>query len=151
MSMGTSISGNHVMLRSGPLRLLLPQAAVRAAEYRHGMPVPTGRFGVFELQGERATRLVIAPSSGLRPLAAYPIERFVITQLQGCEDDVPWLAWDEVRVLIDKQFERWPLPAAVAMPGLPVEGYVELGPDLAFTAQASALAAHVHGRPGGAS
>ena len=144
MMLGHSRPGNHVMLRSGPLRLLLPQAAVQAAEYRHGAPVPTGRFGVFELQGEAATRRVIAPSCALRPLAAYPIERFVITQLQGCGDDVPWLAWDEVRVFIDARFDVCALPPAVAVPGLPVEGYVELGPDLAFTSQAATLAAYLH-------
>ena len=60
----------------------------------------------------------------MEPLAAFPQGRFVVTRLAAGEAELSF-AWNEVRVLIDAQLERRPLPAAMQVPGAPIEGYVE--------------------------
>jgi hypothetical protein len=139
----TCLTGHQVMLRSGGLRLLLPQASVASAEYREGEVVRCAQPGMFDCKFAGATRRVIAPSDRLVPLARFPATRFVLTRFADDADDMPWLAWDEVRIFINPAFRRRPLPEALQAPGMPANGYVEAGRDVFLCGDASAVASYL--------
>lgn len=126
------ITGHFVLLRAGPLRLLLPQASVGAAEYR---------------DPALDTRAVVAPSGHLRRLDAVPPGRFVVTQLASASGEALWYAWDEVRVLIGATLTVHSLPAALRSVDSPVSGWVEIGEEVALLADADAVVAHLHAEP----
>jgi hypothetical protein len=120
----TRISGNFVLLRADSLRLLLPQQEVGAAEYIGYEPRPTEVPSLFEYGEGDGLRQVIALSGQMRALATFPDGRFVLTKLMADQGELSF-AWNEVRVLIDSEFERHQLPAAMQLPGAPIEAYVE--------------------------
>jgi hypothetical protein len=78
-----------------------------------------------------------------------PADRFVLAQL-ACDGGgtTPWIAWDEVRVLIDADLRAHPLPPAMRAPGMPVTAYVELDDGIALYGVASAVAARLAGEGG---
>ena len=123
------VSGNLVLLRADALRLLLPQRDVGAAEYVAHAPRATGEPGVYEHGEGAGLRRVVALSSQLRPLANFPGERFVLASLLAGDAALSF-AWNEVQVLIGAEFERHALPAAMQVPGGPIEAYVERGGEL---------------------
>jgi hypothetical protein len=116
--------GNFVLLRAESLRLLLPQQDVGAAEYVEHELRPSGEPGVYEHGEGDDLRWVIALSGEMRPLTSFPADRFVLARLNTGETALSF-AWNEVQVLIDAQFERHELPAALQVPGAPIEAYVE--------------------------
>lgn len=133
--------GNFVLLRADTLRLILPQQDVGAAEYAEHELRAAGEPGVFEHgQGDDARR-VVALSAGMRPLEVFPKDRFVLASLIAGERTLA-CAWNEVQVLIDAQFERQPLPAAMQVPGAPIEGYVERDGELVLCTTAHGVLAY---------
>jgi hypothetical protein len=127
----TNLKGHFVLLRAGALRLLLPQASVGPAEYRD--------------PGDLSRR-VVAPSERLQALDEVPAGRFVLAQLAGdggVGEGAPWLAWDEVRVLIDADLRAHALPPALRSPGMPVTAYVEFEDGIALYGDARAVSARL--------
>ena len=141
--MPARLSGHYVMLRAGNLRLLLPQADVGAAEYRAFEPRPSGEPGVFSVEFSGEQHAVIAPSERLRRLIAMPMGRFVLTRLSSATGGALWLAWDEVRVLINASLVAFELPPALRAADMPVSNFVELGDDTAFCCDAASVTAHL--------
>ncbi|MGE4243558.1 hypothetical protein [Ramlibacter sp.] len=142
--MQTTLSGHHVLMRAGTLRLLLPQASVGAAEYRESEPNPTAHPRIFEMPAGEGLRNVIFPSSRLRALDRVDSPRFVLTQLRVTGADDLWFAWDEVRVFINAAFEAHDLPPALlGSEELPATRYCELDDELVLCADASAVVAYL--------
>ena len=135
---------SFVLLRAGPLRLLLPREDVGAAEYIDHAPSATAEPGVFECDGDGASRLVAALSAAMRPLEQFPAGRFILTPLQVDDSDLRF-AWDEVRVLIDARLEAQPLPPALRAPGAPIESYVVHEGEILLCTTARRLLAHAAG------
>ena len=129
-------SGNFVLLRADSLRLLLPQQDVGAAEYIERQPRSTDVPNLFEYGEGDGLRHVIALSEQMRALATFPGGRFVITKLAADDAELSF-AWNEVRVLIDADFERHALPAAMQVPGAPIEAYVERDGELVLCTTAA--------------
>jgi len=134
------VSGNFVVLRADSLRLLLPQQDVGAAEHVEGAVRPAGPGGLFEIGSGAQARTVVALSGRMEPLPALPPDRFVLTRLKAGDADLSF-AWNEARVLIDAQFDRFALPAAMRVPGAPIEGYVEHEGELLLCTTASHVVA----------
>jgi hypothetical protein len=132
------LRGNHVLLRADSLRLLLPQDEVGAAEYLVGAPQPTEKAGYFAHGADK--HHIIALSSEMRALDAFPAERFVLTHFIARQAEF-FLAWNEMRVLINMDLEREALPAAMQRPGAPVDSYVKLDGHLTFCCTAESVAA----------
>lgn len=141
----THCGGNFVLLRADTLRLILPQQDVGAAQYIEHEPRAAGEPGVFEHgQGDDARR-VVALSAGMRPLEVFPRDRFVLASLVAGERTLA-CAWNEVQVLIDAQFERQPLPAALQAPGVPIEGYAERDGELVLFTTARGVLSYATAR-----
>lgn len=118
------IRGNFVLLRADSLRLLLPQQDVGAAAYVEHEPRATEQPGMYEHGEGDDLRLVVALSDRMRPLARFPVDRFVLASLEADDAGLSF-AWNEVQVLIDAEFERHELPTALRVPGAPIDAYME--------------------------
>jgi hypothetical protein len=136
--------GNFVLLRADSLRLLLPAHEVGAAEYIDHELRPAGEPGFFEYGDAGDARRVVALSARMRPLQVFPEDRFVLASLNTGERPLAF-AWNEVQVLIDADFERHPLPAAMQVPGAPVQAYVERDGELVLCATAPGVISYVKG------
>ncbi len=133
-----------MLLRSGALRLLMPQTDVGAAEYRECEPTATNQPGVFEVVVGGTPRPVIYPSERLRPLERVESPRFVLTQLQAAGAQDLWFAWDEVRVFINPGFATVELPAAMrGSDAMPFARYVELQDDVLLCTDAQKVVAYL--------
>lgn len=133
------IRGNFVVLRADSLRLLLPQADVRSTEYIEGAPCASAVGGVFTpVDDADSTQTVFALSEEMVPLAEFPAGRFLRTKLATEAEEVSF-AWDEVRVLIDAEFEQRPLPSVMRVSDALVDSYVDLDGDLVFCMSADRL------------
>ncbi len=142
--MSAALTGHHVLLRSGSLRLLLPQADVGAAEYRECDPTATGRPGVFELAVGGIVRQAMYPSERLRPQKRIEAPRFVLTQLQAAGAEELWFAWDEVRIFMNPEFSTKELPPAMqATSAMPFQHYVELQDDILLCSNAEKVVTYL--------
>ncbi len=142
--MNAALTGHHVLLRSGSLRLLLPQADVGAAEYRECEPTVTSQPGVFQLVVGGAARPAIYPSERLRPQERIEAPRFVLTQLQAAGAEELWFAWDEVRVFMNPGFLTTELPPALqGMSAMPFHHYVELQDDILLCTNAEKVVTYL--------
>jgi hypothetical protein len=135
-----TLQGNFVVLRADSLRLLLPQEEVGAADYLDSAPLPSGEAGVFFCGAADAPRSVVALSERMRPLAGFPVGRFLVTSLRTPELELSF-AWNEVRVLIGARVERLPLPPAMRLAGAPIHGYVEHAGELLLCSSAEQVLA----------
>ncbi len=136
----TVLRGNLVLLKAGTLSLLLPQPEVGAAEHLTRTPRATPQPGWFELDEDRAgTRRVAALSAQLALLPQWPAQRFVLTALLGRPGE--WLAWNDVRVLMNAELRVLPLPPVMLGPHSPLRAMVELGDELAFVCSGATLQA----------
>lgn len=127
---GAMLEGHFLLLRTGSTCLLLRQAEVTSIR-----PVAT--------EAEPASLALVALSEQLQPLPRRPAGRFVATTL-ACElDDVGW-CWDEVRPVRGAGLQLHPLPPVMRTPHTPVQGWVEVGPDLAFLCAAAALCQYAY-------
>jgi len=134
--------GNFVLLRAGALRLLLAQPEVGAAEYLEPPPVPTAVAGLLRSADPQDRRVHVALSEQLTPLPACPPGRFVGCELAGGEMPLVW-CWDELRVLIDLNFEPIAIPAALLAEGSVVTHYAQVDGAPVFICSAQALCAQV--------
>ena len=135
------MSGNFVVLRADSLRLLLPQQEVGAAQYVEHELRPSVEPGLFEYGQADAWRQVVALSGQMRPLPQFPADRFVLAALPAGEGALSF-AWNEVKVLIDADLERHPLPALLQVPGAPIEAYVERDGELLLCTSAERVVAY---------
>ncbi len=135
-----ALRGNWVLLKADTLNLLLPQGEVGAAAHLARTPRATAQPGWFELDEDRAPpRRVAALSAQLGLLPQWPAQRFVMTALPGRPGD--WLAWTDVRVLINAELRSQSLPAMMLGAHLPLREMVELGDQVAFVCSAATLLA----------
>jgi hypothetical protein len=141
------LNGNFVLLRADSLRLLLPQADVGAAEYVEHELRPSGEPGVYEHGEGDDLRWVVALSSAMRPLSAFPADRFVLASLRTGDSALSF-AWNEVQVLIDAQLERHELPAAMQTPGAPIDAYIERDGQVVLCASAESVVSYALGAAG---
>lgn len=124
--------GNFVLLRADSLRLLLPQQDMSSTEYIDSTPLATSEACIFTYAEAGSTpRKVIALSEQMQPLASFPGDRFLLTQLVD-EQHTLSFAWNEMRVLIDAELEQHALPAVMQGSGALIDSYVELGGELVF-------------------
>lgn len=131
------LHGNFVLLRADTLRLLLPQQDVGVIEHLDAPPLPDlANPGLPSQSVCGATRQVAALSSRLTLLGAIPPERKIVTALSGTP--IVW-CWNEVRVLIDARMQPRPIPRVLYAQDMPVQDFVELGPDIAFVCSAQRL------------
>ena len=140
------IDGDFVLLRSGPLQLLLPQVDVGAAGHLARPPRDAGQPGLFEINagddagdGDQAG-FVIALSPHMTPMPEFPDDRFLLTSFSGHEGVL--VCWDEARVLSRVSLQPRPLPTAMLAAGAPVDAYVEFGEQIAFLCTGERLLAH---------
>ncbi len=132
--------GNLVLLKAGALNLLLPQREVGAAEHLAHTPRATAQPGWFELdQDGAAPRHVAALSAQLGLLLQWPAQRFVLTALPGRPG--AWLAWSDMRVLINAELRTQALPAVMLSAQSPLREVVELGDEVAFVCSGATLLA----------
>jgi hypothetical protein len=127
-ALASAVRGNFVLLVADSLRLLLPQEDVVALERIGSNQFPDSASGLFPYrQSEQIgqTGQIVALSERLLPLRVFPRERFLLSRLLSAEHDF-FLAWNEVRVLIDVELKPQPLPAVMQVPGAPIEAYVAL-------------------------
>jgi hypothetical protein len=137
----SKLRGNFVVLRADSLRLLLPQEDVSSTDYIEGAPLATSITGIFSSAAEAdSSRKVLALSGQMTPLATFPGDRFLRTQLAD-ESDVSF-AWNEVRVLIGAEFERQALPEVMRGVDAPVDSYVELDGELVFCTSSQRLVSY---------
>jgi len=132
---------NFVLLRADTLRLLLPQEDVGAAEYIEHEPAPTLTPGLFEYGTGGGLRRIVALSEQMHTLPAFPRGRFVLTRLMAGENELSF-AWNEVRVLIDAEIAPHPLPAAMRVPGAPIDAYVEHDGEVLLCSTATGVLAY---------
>jgi hypothetical protein len=143
-ALASSVRGNFVLLVADSLRLLLPQEDVVALERMGSDQFPDSASGLFAYrQGEPGDQIgqIVALSERLRPLCVFPRERFLLSRLLGAEHDL-FLAWNEVRVLIDVELKPQPLPTVMQVPGAPIEAYVALDGELVLCSTAAQLLAY---------
>ena len=134
--------GDFVLLGSGALQLLLPQADVGAAGHLGQRPRPSGPPGLFEIDtGDGQAALVVALSSRMEPMDEFPESRFLLTSFSG--HDGVLLCWDEAKVLGGISLQPLALPAAMMADDAPVDAYVEFGDRIAFRSSGDRLLAHV--------
>jgi hypothetical protein len=148
--------GNFVLLVADSLRLLLPQEDVVALERIGSNLFPNSASGLFPYrpsehvgQSAQAGHIgqvvpdgqIVALSERLRPLSVFPRERFLLCQLVGARQNL-FLAWNEVRVLIDVELKPQPLPAVMQMPGAPIDAYVEQAGEVVLCSTAAQLLAY---------
>ncbi len=136
----TTLTGTFVLLRAGNLRLLLPQQEVSAADYIELAPQPTDQAGVFTHGEGDAARPIVALSAKMRPLAAFPSDRFLLASLATEAGDMA-MAWDEVRVLMEAEIKCQALPESMRVPGAPIESYVHLDGEIALYTSADRVMA----------
>jgi hypothetical protein len=135
-----TMRGNFVVLRAGPLHLILPQGEVGAAEHIEGGLRSSGRPGVFS-RGEGSLACdVVAPSERLEALEAFPADRFVLTRLGT---GVTQFAWNEMKVLLDVSLVVRTLPEALQVAGGPIEGFVDLQGTIAFRTDAQRIVSYM--------
>jgi hypothetical protein len=124
----SKVRGNFVLLVADSLRLLLPQEDVVALERIGSNQFPDSASGLFAYrpsdQSEH-TGHIVALSEQMLPLRVFPRERFLLSRLVSGAHDF-FLAWNEVRVLIDIELKPQPLPAVMQVAGAPIEAYVAL-------------------------
>ena len=141
---GTSspMLGDFVLLGSGALQLLLPQADVGAAGHLGQRPRPSGQPGLFEIDaGDGQAAFVVALSPRMEPMDEFPESRFLLTSFSG--HDGVLLCWDEAKVLGRISLQPRALPAAMMADDAPVDAYVEFGDRIAFCSSGDRLLAHV--------
>ena len=129
------LHGDFVLLRSGRLRLLLPQAEVGAAEYLDPRPLPSERPGLL-LAGDRC---VAALSEQMTLLPECPPARFIVAALGDGAERIGW-CWDELRVLIGVDLTAIALPPMLVGAHTPVDRYAEHDGELAYLCSAERLA-----------
>jgi hypothetical protein len=134
------VRGNFVLLVADSRRLLLPQEDVAALERIGSNLFPDSASGVFPYRQSEQVGQIVALSEQLLPLRVFPRERFLLSRLISAEHDF-FLAWNEVRVLIDVELQPQPLPAVMQVPGAPIEAYVELNGALVLCSTAAKLLA----------
>lgn len=135
----TELRGNFVLLRADKLRLLLPQADVGAASYLDQVPQATDMPGVFMHSGEAGEQMVVALSSRMVPLQAYPQDRFLVTPVATPQGEFGF-GWSEVQVLIDARLKPQAVPAALAWSHGPLQEFVEIDDQVVFCCDAARLA-----------
>lgn len=140
-----TLCGNFVLLRTGGLRLLLPQRDVAETVYRSPQLEEPGRgSAAFASAGSiaRATvpqDVVWALDEDLRRLPQVPADRFVLTRLHAVPACL--FAWDDVDVLIGTELNFHPLPALLRHEDGPIEAYAQWQQDLVFCTTSERLAA----------
>ena len=136
------ISGDFVLLKSGPLQVLLPQSDVGAAGHLARPPRAAGQPGLFELDGESEDEagFVIALSPRMTPMPDFPDGRFLLTSFAGYEGVLA--CWNEARVLSHVTLQPRLLPQAMLADDAPVDAYVEFGEQIAFLCTGERLLAH---------
>jgi hypothetical protein len=120
------VTGSFLLATADSVSLLLPLAGINGVEYLEREPEPTEIPGLFADAPAGRRRFIVAPASGLVPLARFPDARFVLTAIDFAGKRV-FIAWSEVKVLIDVTFRALPLPCAIADRDSPVQGYVVIG------------------------
>jgi hypothetical protein len=140
-SLASNVHGNFVLLVADSLRLLLPQEDVVALERIGSNQFPDSASGLFPYRQSEQVGQIVALSERLRPLSVFPRERFLLSRLLGAGQDL-FLAWNEVRVLIDVELKPQPLPAVMQVPGAPIEAYVTLDGELVLCSTAAQLLAY---------
>ena len=115
------MKGNFVLLRAGKLRLVVPQAQVGAAVY---------------LDGEQDRAGFAAVGDDLKMLPECPPGRFIAAPFEGEAEGISW-CWDELRVLIDAEFDPIELPDSILAKGAPVDSYVDVDGEPAFVCDAA--------------
>jgi hypothetical protein len=131
--------GNFVLLRADSLRLLLPQQDMSSTEYIDSTPLATTEECIFSYAESGGTpRKVMALSAQMQPLATFPGDRFLLTQLAD-EQHTLSFAWNEMRVLIDAELEQHALPAVMQGSGALIDSYIELDGELVFCMSAQRL------------
>lgn len=143
MTPPTPRRGNFVLLRADALWLLLPQHEVGAVEYLQAPPVTSAEQpGVHTQPRADGPRQLIALSSGMTLLHAFPTDRMLVTALAGTA--ILW-CWSELKVLIDASVQPRPIPGVLHGPGMPVHEFIEHAAGIAFVCGAQALCAHALG------
>jgi hypothetical protein len=137
----SNVRGNFVLLVADSLRLLLPQEDVVALERIGSNQFPDSATGLFPYRQDEQIGQIVALSERLRPLRIFPRERFLLSRLVSAGQDF-FLAWNEVRVLIDVELKPQPLPAVMQVPGAPIEAYVGLDGALVLCSTAAQLLAY---------
>jgi hypothetical protein len=140
-ALASAVRGNFVLLVADSLRLLLPQEDVVALERLGSNQFPDSASGLFPYRQDEQVGQIVALSEQLLPLRVFPRERFLLSRLISAEHDF-FLAWNEVRVLIDIELKPQPLPAVMQVPGAPIEAYVELDGMLVLCSTAAQLLAY---------
>ena len=137
------MTGDFVLLRSGPLQLLLPQADIGAAGHLARAPIASGQPGLFEIDAEHEGEegFVIALSPAMKPMCEFPGDRFLLTSFVGHEG--MQICWNEARVLRGVALHPMPLPPAMLADDAPVRSCVEFGEEIAFCCTGERLLAHV--------
>lgn len=127
METNQRLRGNHVLLRAGTLRLLLPQHEVGPA-----------------LHVEEADD-VIALSERMALLPERPQGRHVACTLGNVGDGSRAWCWDDLRVLIEADLPLHAIPAALLGAGTPVRRFALVDGDVAYACDARTLAAFAMG------
>jgi hypothetical protein len=139
----SKMRGNFVLLRADTLRLLLPQKDISSTEYIETTPSDTAAAGIFSYgEADNAARNVVALSDQMHALAAFPGDRFLLTQLADDQNELSF-AWNEVRVLIDTELEQHALPIVMQGPNAMIDSYLELDGELVFCISAQHLVSQV--------
>jgi hypothetical protein len=125
-------------VRVDALMLLVPLQGLGVAFYLDEDPAPTHVPGLFSIGAAEQRRLVVAPSRALRPLSVYPSERFVMTPVLFDGNEI-FVAWSEVKVLINARLPLRTLPPLLADPEALFDGYVMFDGRPAFSSTARQL------------
>jgi hypothetical protein len=125
-----TIRGDHVLLRIGSLRLLLPQEEVGAAVHveqhaEEGSATSRSNLGFISLDEE------------LRPLPMLPADRFIAVTI-GNHEDVAW-CWDGIELLPNMEIQVRELPAALRAPYTPVEAFAVVKGEIVFLCHSERL------------
>jgi hypothetical protein len=140
-ALASAVRGNFVLLVADSLRLLLPQEDIVALERIGSNQFPDSATGLFPYRQSEQGGQIVALSERLLPLRVFPRERFLLSRLVSEGQDF-FLAWNEVRVLIDVELKPQPLPAVMQVPGAPIEAYVALDGELVLCSTAAQLLAY---------
>ncbi len=123
-----TIRGDHVLLRAGSLRLLLPQEEVGAAVHveQHGKDAASrSNVGFISLDEE------------LRPLPMLPADRFLAVTI-GNHEDVAW-CWDGIELLPNVEIQARELPTALRAPYTPVDAFAVVKGEIVFLCNSERL------------
>ncbi len=137
MTPPTPRRGNFVLLRADALWLLFPQHEVGAVEYLDAPPAASfGQPGLHLDRRAGGPRQLVALSSRMTPLDAFPGDRRLVTAMIGTP--ILW-CWSEIKVLIDASLQPRAIPRVLHAPQMPVHAFVEHDAGLAFVCGAQAL------------